>query len=142
MAAQSGTRQNRQRCAKKSRKPSALTSSADAWTCLSIPLRYLYVGHDVFIYETRLLNLWDMTHSHVGHDSCELDRMGMSVHPCTVCIFGAWLNHIWDVTHSYVGHASFIHGTSLIQTWDMAHSSTAAWMCPSIPMEPPPPLSY
>ena len=49
----------------------------------------------VFIFETRLIHVWDMTHSYLRHDSF---------------IFETWLIHIWDIAHSFIceRHDSFI----------------------------------
>jgi len=66
---------------------------------------------------TWLTHLWDMTHSHVGHDSF---------------ICGTWLIHMWGMTHSHVGHDSFICGTWLIHMWGMTHSHVGhdSFTCP------------
>ena len=52
--------------------------------------------------------MWDMTHSHVGHDSF---------------ICGTWLIYTWDMTHSHVGHDSFICG---IYAWYRAAQTREA----------------
>ena len=72
-------------------------------------------AHSYIYVWTRLMQICDMTHSYVRHDSF---------------ILVTWLIHTWDMTHSYVRHASFILETCLtvcatrrIHMWDMIHSS-------------------
>jgi len=76
--------------------------------------------------------LWDVTHSHVGHDSCICvtwlikiinvwhDSFIMRTSSFLFC--GIWRLHQWNMTHPYVGHDSFICVTWLVHTWDMTHS--------------------
>jgi len=47
-------------------------------------------GHDSFVFGTKLLRIWDMTHSYVGHDAFSKTIVK---------------------SHSYSGHDSFIFGT-------------------------------
>jgi len=56
---------------------------------------------------TWLINVNDMTHEYVWHDSW-------------ICV--KWLIHMCDMTHSYVCHDSFICVTWLIHMCDMTHS--------------------
>jgi len=71
-----------------------------------------YVWRDSFIRVTRLIHMFDMTHSYVSRDSF---------------IYLTWLIYTCHVTHSYVRHESFICVKWLIQ-WsyrDLEPSHTA-----------------
>jgi len=72
---------------------------------------YSHMRHDVFIYETRCILIWDMMYSYMSiHDvfthetrlthSCDTTHFTGGCR-CTLLI------HICDMTHSYVWHDSF-----------------------------------
>jgi len=89
-------------------------------TPASLAACHLYEGHDLFAHVTWLIRdlftcgiwlirMWDMSHSHVWHDSfisvsrysnCRLIRDVFSRE--------TWLIHMRDMTHLFVGHDSFI----------------------------------
>jgi len=68
-----------------------------------------YLGHDLIMCGTWLIENWDTTHSYVGQGSIVCEKRHTPRHPPFS-------------THSYVGHDSFICGTWLIHMWDMTHS--------------------
>jgi len=79
-----------------------------------------YVHQRWFISDTRI-QMCDMTHSHVRHDSfiCVTWLIHMLWHDSFIC--ATWLIHKCDMTHSYVRHDSFICVTWLILMCDMTH---------------------
>ena len=87
------------------------------------------VCHDSFICVPWLLQMCDMTHSHVWHGS--FTCVTWLIHMCYMAhshvwhdsfTCETWFIHMCDMTHSYVRHDSFIRETWLIDMWDMAHS--------------------
>jgi len=86
--------------------PSRVTGSRAIQTLTPGPFasRAVCVRHYLFICVPWLINMCDMTHAYVWHDSC---------------ICATWLIHICDMTHSYVWHDSFVCLTWLIHVCDM-----------------------
>jgi len=81
------------------------------------------------------IHMWDMTHSHVRHDSCIRETwLFIFFSLCYECWGVAvlrgqitceiWLVHMWDMTHSYVRHDSFICETWLVHMCDTTHSNS------------------
>jgi len=78
------------------------------------------MGHGWFVNKTRIIHMWDMPLSYLGHASfiCGTQRMGCvhsnaQIVPVghTPFVCGAWLIHTWDMTQSHVGHDSVTCGT-------------------------------
>jgi len=57
--------------------------------------------------ETRLIPIWDMTHSYMRHDSF---------------IYETRLIHIRDMTHSYTSRVPYMSESCSIYKWVMSHS--------------------
>jgi len=116
----------------------------------NITLNHSYVRHDSFAFETWLIHMrhhaqslchclrqtrcvtwpihtWDMTHSHLKHDSfvwlMDVWHHAQSLCHClsqTRCV--TWLVHTWDMTQSHLRHDSFVCKTLPIRTRHMSHS--------------------
>jgi len=73
---------------------------------------------------TLLTSMWNLTNSHVGHDSFTCDMWDMTHSSETRDENGLYtcLTRTHEMTHSYEGHAWFIRGTWLIHIWDMTNS--------------------
>jgi len=63
--------------------------------------------HNSLICETKLIDMWDITHWYVSHDA----DIGMT-----------WLIHACDMTHSCVRHDLFMRATWLIHVYAWARS--------------------
>ena len=82
-----------------------------------------------FIYVTWLIDMCDMTHSYVWHDSricaiwlihmCDMTHSNVW-HDSFICV--TWLIYMCDMTHSYVRHDSFVYAPWLIHICAMTHS--------------------
>ena len=94
------------------------------------------VWHGLCIHVMWILDLCDMTHLYVRHDSfiCET----------CLCIHSTWLIHMCDMKHSYMWHDPCIRATwhtsirakCLIRTFDMPHSYVrhVTWNIPKYDM--------
>jgi len=75
--------------------------------------------------------MWDMTHSHVRHDSLKYETANGSdqfLVKCYICR-ETWLIHVWDMTHSHVRHDWFTCQTWLIKIWDSEWKWSTATHC-------------
>jgi len=86
----------------------------------------IYMRHDSFTCATWLINTWDVTHSHVWHDSficvtilVQIGKGGAPV-PVKILIY----IYMWDLTHLYYMTHSYRQGSHMcdIRTCDMTHS--------------------
>jgi len=62
-----------------------------------------HAWHGVFICETWLIHMWDMTHWHVTWLTRSAQHRHARWQTCMI-----WRMHMWDMTHLYVRHDSWI----------------------------------
>jgi len=100
----------------------------------TLSVRYLYVGHDSWIYVTWFIHMyvWDMTRWHSQRDM---------THSCVrhaSFIYVTWFVHTWDMTHSYLWHYSLIfarptHNVSYetlpLHEWNVRRDSFISHTC-------------
>jgi len=83
--------------------------SSTCGTCL-IQVNWLNLGHDSFTFGTWRIHMWDMTHSHVGHDESHGTHDSFTCGTCLIQV--KWLN-------PHLGHDEFTCGTWHIHMSDM-----------------------
>jgi len=73
-----------------------------------------YLGHRLFVCETRLVHMCDVKIVFVRHNSCCRHTLAYSE---------IWLMHIWYIDYLYVRHESFICATWRLCLWDITHGA-------------------
>jgi len=81
-----------------------------------------YLRYGLFLYETWLILICDMTPSYMRHDAMHTWDAAHAHMRHDSSAYATWLILIWDMTHPRMRHDSFTYETQLIRTWDTTPS--------------------